>query len=107
MDYQKLLKKYLINKYGLDYNITKLKSYIKTSKQGFRAGFKSGQKHFKIKRRDIKKEQPSEFQKCLIFPQWVMAEWQDGRFYNNSCDVMYLGVKTWVPCSEIRGVMEG
>jgi hypothetical protein len=60
----------------------------------------------KIKRRDIKKEQPTEYQVCLVFPHWIKAEWVDDRFYSSDGRESYYGVKTWIPVSELRNLME-
>ena len=55
----------------------------------------------KIKKRDFKKEQPEEYQVCLILPQFVRAEYQDGFFIGNHDSVMYIGVKYWIPIREV------
>lgn len=55
----------------------------------------------KIYRKDPNKETPEEYEKCLIFPHLVIAEYQDDRFYSTNGRVMYMGVKSYILYKDI------
>lgn len=57
-----------------------------------------------LKRRSVK-EEPYDFQIVLIFPHWFKAEYQEGMYLSTNGNEVYIGVKSWIPVSEIRNVM--
>lgn len=59
-----------------------------------------------LKRRSLK-DKPYDYQICLIFPHWKKAEYDEDsdRFFSSNNHEVYIGVKSWIPVSEIRNVM--